>query len=146
MLGTCAAWKWAGTTGRALLILGPVAERCSYTTGPVSFLQPPKPGYERQRRPLCLLVPVALKPCTFKPGSLTPALTSDLTLDCAWTHSPSSAPDFVTEALRMKRSNLRRSASHGELAAVTRPRGRAGDLGVLCRVRGGPPAGSRRVS
>nr|XP_005887394.1 PREDICTED: IQ domain-containing protein E [Bos mutus] len=48
-----------------------------------------------------------------KQGSLTPALTSDLTLDCAWTHSPSSAPDFVTEALRMKRSNLRRSASHG---------------------------------
>ncbi|XP_027383718.1 IQ domain-containing protein E isoform X12 [Bos indicus x Bos taurus] len=48
-----------------------------------------------------------------KQGSLTPALTSDLTLDCAWTHFPSSAPDFVTEALRMKRSNLRRSASHG---------------------------------
>ncbi|XP_061258296.1 IQ domain-containing protein E isoform X6 [Bos javanicus] len=48
-----------------------------------------------------------------KQGSLTPALTSGLTLDCAWTHSPSSAPDFVTEALRMKRSNLRRSASHG---------------------------------
>ncbi|XP_055417907.1 IQ domain-containing protein E isoform X2 [Bubalus kerabau] len=46
-------------------------------------------------------------------GSSKQALTSDLTLDCAWTHSPSSAPDFVTEALRMKRSNLRRSASHG---------------------------------
>ncbi|XP_043311590.1 IQ domain-containing protein E isoform X3 [Cervus canadensis] len=48
-----------------------------------------------------------------KQGSLTPALTSDLTLERAWTHPPSSAPDFVTEALRMKRSNLRRSASHG---------------------------------
>lgn len=48
-----------------------------------------------------------------KQGSLTPAQTSDLTLECAWTHPPSSAPDFVTEALRMKRSNLRRSASHG---------------------------------
>ncbi|XP_040123202.1 IQ domain-containing protein E [Oryx dammah] len=48
-----------------------------------------------------------------KQGSLTPAQTSDLTLECAWTHPPSSAPDFVTEALRMKRSNLRRCASHG---------------------------------
>ncbi|XP_068823572.1 IQ domain-containing protein E [Capricornis sumatraensis] len=48
-----------------------------------------------------------------KQGSLTPAQASDLTLECAWTHPPSSAPDFVTEALRMKRSNLRRSASHG---------------------------------
>ena len=71
---------------------------------------------------MCLLTPLALKPCTFKPGSLTPALTSDLTLERAWTHPPNSAPDFVTEALRMKRSNLRRSASHGELAAVTWPR------------------------
>ncbi|XP_065779771.1 IQ domain-containing protein E isoform X3 [Muntiacus reevesi] len=47
-----------------------------------------------------------------KQGSLTPALTSDRTLERAWTHPPGSAPDFVTEALRMKRSNLRRSASH----------------------------------
>lgn len=39
------------------------------------------------------------------------------------------------EALRMKRSNLRRSASHGELAAVTQPRGRERGGGVLCRVR-----------
>ncbi|XP_043771358.1 IQ domain-containing protein E isoform X6 [Cervus elaphus] len=46
-------------------------------------------------------------------GSSKQALTSDLTLERAWTHPPSSAPDFVTEALRMKRSNLRRSASHG---------------------------------
>ncbi|XP_055264815.1 IQ domain-containing protein E [Moschus berezovskii] len=48
-----------------------------------------------------------------KQGNLTPALTSDLTLECAWTHPPSSPPDFVTEALRMKRSDLRHSASHG---------------------------------
>ena len=30
VLGTRAAWKWAGATGRALLILGPVAECCSH--------------------------------------------------------------------------------------------------------------------
>ncbi|KAF4015970.1 hypothetical protein G4228_007090, partial [Cervus hanglu yarkandensis] len=53
------------------------------------------------------------KPPPTSLSSLTPALTSDLTLERAWTHPPSSAPDFVTEALRMKRSNLRRSASHG---------------------------------
>uniref|UniRef100_A0A8D0TVF0 IQ domain-containing protein E n=1 Tax=Sus scrofa TaxID=9823 RepID=A0A8D0TVF0_PIG len=48
-----------------------------------------------------------------KQGSLTPALKSELTLERAWTHPPSSIPDDLTEALRMKRSNLRRSASHG---------------------------------
>uniref|UniRef100_A0A287AI28 IQ motif containing E n=1 Tax=Sus scrofa TaxID=9823 RepID=A0A287AI28_PIG len=48
-----------------------------------------------------------------KQGSLTPALKSELTLERAWTHPPSSIPDDLTEALRTKRSNLRRSASHG---------------------------------
>lgn len=55
-----------------------------------------------------------LNPCTFKPGSLTQALKSDLTLEHARTSPPSSTPDYLTEALRMKRSNLRRSASNGE--------------------------------
>ncbi|XP_007467487.1 PREDICTED: IQ domain-containing protein E [Lipotes vexillifer] len=49
-----------------------------------------------------------------KQGSLTPALKSDLTLERAWTNSPpSSTPGCLTEAERMQRSNLRRSASHG---------------------------------
>ncbi|XP_059754243.1 LOW QUALITY PROTEIN: IQ domain-containing protein E [Balaenoptera ricei] len=49
-----------------------------------------------------------------KQGSLTPALKSDFTLERAWTNPPpSSTPDYLTEAERMKRSNLRRSASHG---------------------------------
>uniref|UniRef100_A0A8C0I524 IQ motif containing E n=1 Tax=Balaenoptera musculus TaxID=9771 RepID=A0A8C0I524_BALMU len=48
-----------------------------------------------------------------KQGSLTPALKSDFTLERAWTNTPSSTPDYLTEAERMKRSNLRCSASHG---------------------------------
>uniref|UniRef100_A0A8C6AJ92 IQ motif containing E n=1 Tax=Monodon monoceros TaxID=40151 RepID=A0A8C6AJ92_MONMO len=48
-----------------------------------------------------------------KQGGLTPALKSDLTLERAWTNTPSSTPDDLTEAERMQRSNLRRSASHG---------------------------------
>ncbi|XP_072799520.1 IQ domain-containing protein E isoform X2 [Vicugna pacos] len=48
-------------------------------------------------------------------GSLTQALRSDLTLERAWTTPPSSTPDYLTEAIRMRRSNLRRSASHGSV-------------------------------
>nr|XP_035957600.1 IQ domain-containing protein E isoform X2 [Halichoerus grypus] len=50
-----------------------------------------------------------------KQGSLTQALKSDLTLEHARTSPPSSTPDYLTEALRMKRSNLRRSASNGHV-------------------------------
>ncbi|CAK7304393.1 IQ domain-containing protein E [Vulpes lagopus] len=50
-----------------------------------------------------------------KQGSLTQPLKSDLTLEHAWTNPPSSTPDYLTEALRMKRSNLRRSASNGHV-------------------------------
>ncbi|XP_059010611.1 IQ domain-containing protein E isoform X3 [Mustela lutreola] len=50
-----------------------------------------------------------------KPGSLTQPLKSDVTLEHAWTTPPSSTPDYVTEALRMKRSDLRRSASNGHV-------------------------------
>ncbi|XP_057551835.1 IQ domain-containing protein E isoform X1 [Hippopotamus amphibius kiboko] len=48
-----------------------------------------------------------------KQGSLTPALKSDLTLERAWTSPPSSTPDYLAEAVRMKRANLRRPARHG---------------------------------
>nr|XP_058894565.1 LOW QUALITY PROTEIN: IQ domain-containing protein E [Kogia breviceps] len=49
-----------------------------------------------------------------KQGSLTPALKSELTLERAWTNTPpNSTPDYLTEAERTKRSNLRRSGSHG---------------------------------
>ncbi|XP_022356717.1 IQ domain-containing protein E [Enhydra lutris kenyoni] len=50
-----------------------------------------------------------------KPGSLTQPLKSDVTLEHAWTTPHSSTPDYVTEALRMKRSDLRRSASNGHV-------------------------------
>ncbi|XP_035578208.1 IQ domain-containing protein E isoform X4 [Zalophus californianus] len=48
-------------------------------------------------------------------GSLTQPLKSDLTLEHARTNPPSSTPDYLTEALRMKRSHLRRSASNGHV-------------------------------
>ncbi|XP_058567811.1 IQ domain-containing protein E isoform X4 [Neofelis nebulosa] len=48
-----------------------------------------------------------------KPGSLTQPLKSDLTLEQAWASPPSTTPDYVRAALRVKRSNLRRSASNG---------------------------------
>ncbi|XP_057343424.1 IQ domain-containing protein E isoform X1 [Manis pentadactyla] len=55
------------------------------------------------------------KPGTFKPGSLTQPLQSDLTLERAWISPTGSSPDYVTETWRMKRSNLRRSASNGHV-------------------------------
>lgn len=59
-------------------------------------------------------MPVILNPCTFKPGGLTPPLKSELSLEHAWTSPPRSTPDYLTEALRRRRSDLRRSASNGE--------------------------------
>lgn len=64
-----------------------------------------------------MFVPVMLNPCTFKPGSLTQALNSPLTWEHAWTGVPSGTPDCLTDALRVKRPHLRRSASNGEHAS-----------------------------
>ncbi|XP_040311677.1 IQ domain-containing protein E isoform X4 [Herpailurus yagouaroundi] len=50
-----------------------------------------------------------------KPGSLTQPLKSDLTLEQAWASAPSTTPDYLRAALRVKRSNLRRSASNGHV-------------------------------
>uniref|UniRef100_A0A7N5P9F7 IQ motif containing E n=1 Tax=Ailuropoda melanoleuca TaxID=9646 RepID=A0A7N5P9F7_AILME len=49
-----------------------------------------------------------------KQGSLTQP-QSDLTLERAWTNPPSSTPDCLMEAFRMKRSNVRHSASNGHV-------------------------------
>ncbi|XP_039082075.1 IQ domain-containing protein E [Hyaena hyaena] len=48
-----------------------------------------------------------------KQGSLTQPLKSDLTLEHAWASPPSTTPDYLAAALRVKRSNLRHSASNG---------------------------------
>ena len=56
-----------------------------------------------------------------------------MTLEHAWTNPPSSTPDYLTEALRMKRSNLRRSASNGEPGdgdKATSKEKREGELGI----------------
>uniref|UniRef100_A0A8C9DGZ7 IQ domain-containing protein E n=1 Tax=Prolemur simus TaxID=1328070 RepID=A0A8C9DGZ7_PROSS len=64
------------------------------------------------------LTPQKLWLGTPKQGSLTQPLKSNLTLERAWTNPPSSTPNYLTEALRMKRSNLRRSASNGHVPGI----------------------------
>ncbi|XP_062945437.1 IQ domain-containing protein E isoform X4 [Cynocephalus volans] len=64
------------------------------------------------------LTPQKLWLGTSKQGSLTQPLKSNFTLEHAWTNPPSSTPDYLTEALRMKRSNLRRSASNGHVPGI----------------------------
>ncbi|XP_076996579.1 IQ domain-containing protein E isoform X6 [Tamandua tetradactyla] len=61
------------------------------------------------------LTPQKLWLGTSKQGSLTQPLRSDLTLEHAWTNPPGSTPGYLSEALRMKRSHLRRSASNGHV-------------------------------
>lgn len=72
---------------------------------------------------------------------------SDLTLEHAWTNPPSSTPDCLAEALRTKRSNLRRSASNGEHVegdeAVTKEKQKGVSLGLPVLVSS---AGSNGVS
>uniref|UniRef100_H0XNV9 IQ domain-containing protein E n=1 Tax=Otolemur garnettii TaxID=30611 RepID=H0XNV9_OTOGA len=64
------------------------------------------------------LTPQKLWLGTSKPGSLTQPLKSNLTLEHTWTKPPSSTPDYLTEALRMKRSDLRHSASNGHVPGI----------------------------
>ncbi|XP_037662581.1 IQ domain-containing protein E-like [Choloepus didactylus] len=61
------------------------------------------------------LTPQKLWLGTSKQGSLTQPLKSDLTLEHTWSNPPSSTPDYLSEALRMKRSNLSCSASNGHV-------------------------------
>ncbi|XP_049759033.1 IQ domain-containing protein E isoform X5 [Elephas maximus indicus] len=61
------------------------------------------------------LTPQKLWLGTSKQGSLTQPLKPDLTWEQAWTSPPSCTSDYLTEALRMRRSNLRRSASNGHV-------------------------------
>ncbi|XP_035869714.1 IQ domain-containing protein E [Phyllostomus discolor] len=59
--------------------------------------------------------PQQLWPGSAKPGSAAQPPKPGLTLERPWAHPPGSAPDPLTEALRAKRSNLRRSASNGHV-------------------------------
>ncbi|KAH0517837.1 IQ domain-containing protein E [Microtus ochrogaster] len=52
-------------------------------------------------------------------GSVTQPLSSTLTSEHAWTHPPSCTPDHLTEALRAKRADLRRSGSHGHVSGTS---------------------------
>ncbi|XP_045680413.1 IQ domain-containing protein E isoform X2 [Phyllostomus hastatus] len=59
--------------------------------------------------------PQQLWPGSAKPGSAAQPPKPGLTLERPWAHPLGSAPDPLTEALRAKRSNLRRSASNGHV-------------------------------
>ncbi|XP_006859938.1 PREDICTED: IQ domain-containing protein E [Chrysochloris asiatica] len=61
------------------------------------------------------LTPQKLWLGTSKQGSVTQALTPELTWEQAWNSAPSSTSEYLTEALRIRRSSLRRSASHGRV-------------------------------
>ncbi|OBS72742.1 hypothetical protein A6R68_12692 [Neotoma lepida] len=51
-----------------------------------------------------------------KQGSVTQPLSSTLTSEHVWTHPHSCTPDHLTEAMRAKRADLRRSGSHGHVS------------------------------
>ncbi|XP_058141684.1 IQ domain-containing protein E isoform X2 [Dasypus novemcinctus] len=61
------------------------------------------------------LTPQKLWLGTSKPGGLTQPLKPDLTSERTWTNPPCSPPDYLSEALRVKRAHLRRSASSGHV-------------------------------
>ncbi|XP_050019100.1 IQ domain-containing protein E isoform X3 [Alexandromys fortis] len=65
------------------------------------------------------LTPQKLWLGTSKHGSVTQPLSSPLTSEHAWTHPPSCTPDHLTEALRAKRADLRRSGSHGHVSGTS---------------------------
>ncbi|XP_038202072.1 IQ domain-containing protein E isoform X2 [Arvicola amphibius] len=65
------------------------------------------------------LTPQKLWLGTSKHGSVTQPLSSTLTSEHAWTHPPSCMPDHLTEAVRAKRADLRRSGSHGHVSGTS---------------------------
>nr|XP_048292830.1 IQ domain-containing protein E isoform X3 [Myodes glareolus] len=65
------------------------------------------------------LTPQKLWLGTSKHGSVTQPLSSTLTSEHAWTHPPSCTPDHLTEAVRAKRADLRRSGSHGHVSGTS---------------------------
>ncbi|XP_006889802.1 PREDICTED: IQ domain-containing protein E [Elephantulus edwardii] len=64
------------------------------------------------------LTPQKLWLGTSKQGSLTQPLKADHTLEQAWTTPPRCTSDYLTEALRIRGSRLRRSASHGRVSGT----------------------------
>ncbi|XP_036993814.2 IQ domain-containing protein E isoform X2 [Artibeus jamaicensis] len=61
------------------------------------------------------LTPQQLWRGSSKPGGMAQPPKPGLTLERPWAHPPGSTPDHLTEALRVRRSNLRRSASNGHV-------------------------------
>ncbi|XP_032742651.1 IQ domain-containing protein E isoform X6 [Rattus rattus] len=65
------------------------------------------------------LTPQKLWLGTSKQGSVTQPLSSPLTSEHTWTHPPSCTPGYLTEAVRVKRADLRRSSSHGHVSGTS---------------------------
>ncbi|XP_076779649.1 IQ domain-containing protein E isoform X6 [Arvicanthis niloticus] len=65
------------------------------------------------------LTPQKLWLGTSKQGSVAQPPSSTLTSEHAWTHPPSCTPDYLTEAVRVKRADLRRSGSHGHVSGTS---------------------------
>ncbi|XP_029389604.1 IQ domain-containing protein E isoform X2 [Mus pahari] len=65
------------------------------------------------------LTPQKLWLGTSKQGSVAQPPSSTLTSEHAWTHPPSCTPDYLTEAVRAKRADLRRSGSHGHVSGTS---------------------------
>lgn len=65
------------------------------------------------------LTPQKLWLGTSKQGSATQPPNAMLTPEHAWTHTPSCTPDYLAEAVRAKRADLRRSASNGHVAGTS---------------------------
>uniref|UniRef100_A0A8C2LQ17 IQ motif containing E n=1 Tax=Cricetulus griseus TaxID=10029 RepID=A0A8C2LQ17_CRIGR len=62
------------------------------------------------------LTPQKLWLGTSKHGSMTQPLSSMVTSEHAWIHPPSCTPDHLTEAVRAKRADPRRSGNHGHIS------------------------------
>ncbi|XP_031194393.1 IQ domain-containing protein E isoform X3 [Mastomys coucha] len=117
------------TSWRSLKTAGsmPLSSRMSLTpqklwlgTSKQGLLASLKPwSLKKQNLPDRILVPVLLNPCTFKPGSVTQPPSSMLTSEHTWTQPPSCTPDYLTEAMRAKRADLRRSGSHGHVSGTS---------------------------
>ncbi|XP_036913813.1 IQ domain-containing protein E isoform X1 [Sturnira hondurensis] len=78
------------------------------------------PSWKSQRSAASLplshrMTPKQLWPGSSKPGGAAQPPKPGLTLERPWAHPPGSTPEHPTEALRVRRSNLRRSASNGHV-------------------------------
>ncbi|XP_053783198.1 IQ domain-containing protein E isoform X2 [Desmodus rotundus] len=95
----------------------PVSPKSPYSSKPraVASWRSLKTAASLPLSPRMTFTPQQLWPGSSKPGSATQPQKAGLTLERPWAHPPVSTPDHLMETLRVKRSNLRRSASNGHV-------------------------------